>query len=158
MNTETINWRQNCLTGGPHDGRPDAIWNIPLNYAIGLFSAETLESLVIARIVNDAMEFVEASPFIQKETGASFHYTEEWADEIRKAAQVRYRTRLQHTVGAIATYYKSDSFTHDSMDAAERLKDNKLNPAYEPLHPYDSLNMLCRILAKSVEVDVEPGK
>src|SRR4051812_32731468 len=56
---EPINWGFNCLTQGVHHGRPEALWNIPLNYAATkLFDKDTLKEIVISRIYNDAMQYV----------------------------------------------------------------------------------------------------
>jgi|tagenome__1003787_1003787.scaffolds.fasta_scaffold20990117_66 hypothetical protein len=149
-----INWRHNCLTPDIHDGRPGAIWNIPLGYAVSIFSKESLQELVIERIYSDAMQFVEASPFVQRGTDVSTEYTQEWAEQVKYEAERRYPTILQHKVGELSRYYKTPSWELEQQEAISRLKENKLNPYYEPLHSHDTINLLCRILGVSAEMSV----
>lgn len=150
-----INWGYNCFTGDVHHGRPESLWKLPLlQAALQMFGADELKELVIARIHNDAMQFVTASPFIQKGTGATTRFTQEWADKVKECAEAKYRNVLQQKIGEISNYYNSPTWKNDQKDVVERLKANKLNSHYEPLHDHDSLNLLCRILAVSADIQV----
>lgn len=133
---QEINWGYNCLTNGIHHGRPEAIWNIPLNYAISIYSAQTLKSLVIARVYTDALQIV----------GYNDAYNDAWATRVRENAEQIYDHTLTHKVGELSNYYKSPQFARDAEDAVRRVIDDKLNPFYAPLHGHDSVNMLCRIV------------
>lgn len=153
METTEINWRQNCLTGGVHDGRPDAIWNVPLLYAATvLFKKESLEQLVISRIYNDAMQLVEASPFVQHGTDETVTFTEKWANRVQENAEQFYMSTLQHKVGELFNYYREVRFEEEMFEAARRNKEGKLNWHYEPLHSHDTINMFCRILGVKSEM------
>jgi hypothetical protein len=143
-NPETpINWGYNCLTAGIHHGRPEAIWNLPLNYAIQLFSKNQLTLLVLTRIHRDALQITQHNE----------QYTTEWANRVRAHAEEHYDRTLQHKVGEISTYYKSPGFKADLDQAVELVEQDKLNPSYAPLHPHDSINMLCRILGTSCAIE-----
>src|SRR3954469_22679344 len=131
--TEEINWRHNCLTAGVHDGRPDALWNLPLNYAIQLFSKNQLALLVLTRIHRDALQI----------TLHNEQFTTEWAKRVRAHAEEHYDRTLQHKVGEISTYYTSPSFKADVDRIVELVEKDTLNWGYEPLHDHDSINMLC---------------
>jgi hypothetical protein len=135
INTD-IDWTQNCLTGGIHHGRDGAIWNIPLNYAIQIYSAETLKGLIIERIHSDARQVAEHSS----------HHGPIWAQLVRENAEKFYMTTLQHKVGELSNYYKSESFKNEQPDIVKLVKEDKLNPHYAPLHSHDTLNLFCRIL------------
>lgn len=151
-----INWGGNCLTSGIHHGRPEPLWNLPLIQAIHMFSADELKDLVVYRIYTDALIFVNCSPFTQKGTGQTVKFTQEWAEKVKEIAEKHYANVLQHKVGEISNYYKSPSWKRDVEDVVERVKDNRLNPNYEPQHGHDSINMLCRILG--VRAESESGK
>lgn len=131
-----IDWRQNCLTAGVHDGRPEAIWNIPLGYAVQIYHREMLRDLVIARIYSDAMQIVEHND----------KFDQAWALRVQSHAQKKYDHTLQHKVGELSNYYKSSMFESDSDGAVRRFAEGKLNPFYAPLHNHDTINMLCRII------------
>lgn len=140
FNSLQINWRQNCLTNGPHDGRPEAIWQIPIRYAaMSVFDREDLKVLVLSRIYNDAMQMVANNDTID----------EEWADLVVAIAKKRYDTQLQAKVGELTNYYNSENFKRDISDAVARVQVDKLNPYFVPLHTHDTINMLCRILGVS---------
>lgn len=140
-----INWGYNCLTVGIHHGRQETLWRLPLlQAALQMFGAEELKELIISRIYNDAMQFVEYG-----ETSVA---TQEWADKVKECAEAKYRATLQHKVGEISTYYNSPEWKSDQKDVVSRVKENKLNSRYEPLHPHDSLNLLCRILGVSASI------
>jgi hypothetical protein len=152
MNTTTeINWRHNCLTSGPHDGRPDAIWNIPLVYAATtVFRRDQLQELVISRIYNDAMQFVNRDQeFIEQGARESVSYSKEWADRVKEIAEEKYLNTLMVKVGEIMKYYESAGWQLEQQGAARRVTEDKLNPRYSPLHPHDTINMLCRIIGMS---------
>jgi hypothetical protein len=138
-----INWAYNCLTGGIHHGRPEAIWNLPLGYATQIYSAAHLEDLVLARIYNDAMQFV-------KHGGAK--YTQDWADRVKAVAKERYLQTLASKIDEITTYYQGRMFHSDMENIVELIERDKLNPHYEPLHPHDTINLLCRILGVGAEI------
>ena len=146
MSTTEINWRQNCLTVDVHDGRPEALWTMPLLHAARIFRAESLKELVIARIYNDAMQFVKNNNDGDEIT------TQEWADKTKEYAENGYRRIFQHKIGELVRYYDSPSWERDVEGAVERVKENKLNPFYEPLHGHDSINMLCRILGSQASL------
>ena len=151
---DEINWGYNCLTQGIHHGRPEKIWNIPLMQAISIFRSHVLKGLVIARIYNDALQYVDNSPFVQKGTGATAEITPEWATRIREISEERYDRILQHKVGEINNYYASPGWELEQQEAVRRVIEDKLNPGYAPLHPHDSINMLCRILGVSSAMKV----
>lgn len=136
-----INWGYNCLTPGVHHGRPEALWNLPLFQAVHMFDQETLKDLVVYRIYTDALIYVHR--------GAEPRPNEEWAGKIKEEAEKRYSNALQHKIGEIVNYYKSSTFQNDVKDVVKRVKDNRLNPYYEPLHSHDTINMLCRIIGVS---------
>lgn len=144
----TIDWSQNCLTGGVHNGRQEEIWNIPLGYATQIFPKEALKDLVVARIYNDAMMLVQH--------GEGF--TQDWADRLKAAAEEMYERTLQQKVGELEQYYKSHSFQHDILDAAERVERDKLNPRYAPLHHHDTINLLCRMIGVSSDYKAKKGE
>lgn len=150
MSNETTDWSQNCLTQGIHNGREGAIWDIPLSYAAAIFSGDTLRKLVVERIYNDAMQYVEQSPFVQKGTEEAYTFTQDWADAIKKHADTIYHSHLRQKVGEINKYYKTPSVQQDLDRAVARA--DKLAPAYEPLHPHDTINMLCRIIGVSASI------
>jgi len=149
-----IIWRWNCLTQGPYDGHPDAIWNIPLLQAVNMFTCGEIEQLVVARIYNDAMQFVEhgVEPRPPKQ---------EWAEKTRDLAQEKFfGDILQTKIREITEYYHAPRWRRDVQDVIERVKTDKLNPGYKPLHGHDSINMLCRIIGvgSSIEASKEfPG-
>jgi hypothetical protein len=151
MNTE-INWGYNCLTVGIHHGRPETLWNLPLlQAATHMFSADELKELVISRIYTDALIMVNR--------GDEPRPSEAWAKKVKELAEERYSNTLQRKIGEISTYYKSSTYKNDVQGVVERVKDNRLNPRYEPLHPHDTINMLCRILgsSSSIEASKEGG-
>lgn len=139
--TPEINWGFNCLTIGIHHGRPEAIWNLPLFQAAYMFGKEDLQELVLARIFNDAMQFVE--------NGEEPRFDKNWAEQVRAHAEEHYMRTLQHKIGEISTYYQSPEWLRDRQSVVERVKANKLGPGFQPLHPHDSINLLCRILGTS---------
>lgn len=135
-----INWRHNCLTVDVHDGRPEALWNLPLFQAAYMYPKEELKELVLARIFNDAMQFVDTNPS---------RFNEEWAEKVRAHAEEMYMRTLQHKIGEISTYYQSPEFQRDVKGVVERVQADRLNAHYAPLHNHDSINMLCRIIGVS---------
>lgn len=137
FNKNKINWRQNCLTSGPHDGRPEAVWNMPLLYACTtIFHRPLLKDLVAARIYNDAMQIVANND----------KFDETWADRVKKHAQENYTRVVEAKISELNIYYQSISFGQDMADAVDLVSEDKLNAFFEPLHSHDSINMLCRIL------------
>jgi hypothetical protein len=145
-----INWRHNCLTDGIHDGRPEAIWNIPLLHTTYLFTPVLLQKLVVDRIYNDAMQFVGAT-FTHKATGQTtkLAFDKECAEKIKEAAAPMVLPTYHQKCDELEKYYRSSSFRRDIEDVVERNTEDKLNPFYEPLHTHDSLNLLCRIVGMS---------
>jgi hypothetical protein len=141
-----INWGYNCLTVGIHHGRPEVLWNLPLlQAATHMFSADELKELVISRIYTDALIMVNR--------GDEPRPSEAWAEKVKELAEERYSNTLQHKIGEISTYYKSSTYKNDVQGVVERVKDNRLNPHYEPLHSHDSINMLCRIIGVSSSIE-----
>lgn len=134
-----INWGYNCLTSGPHHGRPEAIWNIPLLYATQIFSRIELALLVLTRIHKDALQI----------TLHNEEYTTEWANRVRAHAEEMYDRTMQHKVGELSKYYDSPGFKSDIEQAVKLVTEDKLNPGYAPLHSHDTINMLCRIIGSS---------
>lgn len=141
MSTTEINWGYNCLTVGVHHGRPEALWTLPLLQAARIFQAEPLKELVIARIYNDAMQMVEY--------GNEPRMPKTWADQTKEYADNWFRHVFQRKIGELVKYYDSPNWSHDIEEVILRVRQNKLNPHYEPLHGHDSINMLCRILGSS---------
>jgi hypothetical protein len=138
-----INWRQNCLTEGPHDGRWEPIWNIPLMHAISIFRRQVLKSLVIARIYNDALQIVDHNN----------DFDNAWASRVREISEERYDNTLQLKVGELSNYYNSPGWELEQQEAVRRVIEDKLNPGYKPLHNHDSINMLCRIIGMSASIE-----
>lgn len=148
-----INWGFNCLTAGVHHGRPEALWNLPLFQAAYMFGQEELQDLVLARIYNDAMQYVEYSPFTHMGTGETTRFDQEWAERVRAHAEEHYLHTLKIKVGEVSKYYQSPEWKHDQQMVVQRVKANKLGPGYEPRHPHDSINLLCRILGTGASLD-----
>lgn len=137
MSTD-INWRLNCLTTTVHDGRPETIWNLPLHQAFMMFGTDGLRQLVVARIYNDAMQFVERGDTNQ-----------EWAAKVAALAEENFDELLTKKLSEITNYYSTSRWLRDVEDVIEVVKKNDLNPHYQPLHGHDSVNLLCRILGQS---------
>lgn len=142
MTTE-IEWGYNCLTSGIHHGRPEAIWNITLMQTTLIFTHEQIQELVVDRIYNDAMQFVE--------NGKSQHNitTPEWAEKVKELAEPMVLDVYQRKIGELSEYYRSPEFKRTLDEAIERNKEDKLNAHFAPLHSHDSINMLCRIVGTS---------
>jgi hypothetical protein len=138
MMDQEINWGFNCLTTGSHHGNPETIWNIPLGYAVQIYARDVLEEMVVSRIYNDAMQFVEH--------GVEPRPSQAWADRVKEIARERFGDTLDAKVKDLSAYYQSEMWARDTKDAAERIQRNKLNPHYEPLHSHDSINLLCRMI------------
>jgi hypothetical protein len=150
---DEYDWGYNCLISGIHHGRPESIWNIPLLYAATtVFQRDVLKELVVSRIYNDAMVYVERSPFVQKETDATTSFTKEWAERVKELAEERFLNTLKVKIGEIKRYYDSPDWMSEQKHSARLVTENKLNPGYEPLHSHDSINMLCRIIAVSASI------
>lgn len=139
--SDEINWGYNCLTAGVHHGRPEAIWNLPLLQAVHMFTAEELEDLVVYRIYTDALIYVHR--------GDESRMTEEWAKQVKEYAEALYPNVLRTKVGEITKYYDSPEWHRDVHSVVDRVKNNRLNPSYQPLHGHDTINMLCRIIGVS---------
>ena len=152
-NTEEIEWGYNCLTQGIHHGRPEKIWNIPLLYAATtMFRRDELKTLVIERIHQDAMQYVESSPFTQQGTEAQMRIDKTWADRVKEIAERKYDNALQQKVGDISRYYETHGWRQDVHGALHAYMHGKLNQGYQPFHPHDSINMLCRIIGVSCSI------
>jgi hypothetical protein len=136
-----INWRQNCLTVGPHDGRPEALWNLPLLQIEHMFTPAQLHALVIDRVYNDAMQMVEH--------GDEPRFPQAWARQIREYVRPAVFYVYQKKIDEITEYYRSPQFKRDVDGVIELNQAGKLNPGYKPLHSHDSINMLCRIVGVS---------
>ena len=139
-----IEWGYNCLTQGVHHGRPEKLWNLPLIQAAHMFSGDQLRELVVYRIYTDALIYVNC--------GVEPRPSEEWAEKVKKFAEDLYSNVFQRKIGEVSEYYRSSECTRDQLKVIERVKDNRLNPNYEPLHPHDSINMLCRIIGTSASI------
>ena len=150
--SKQIEWGYNCLTAGIHHGRPEDIWNLPLLQTTYMFTPVQFQQLVVARIYNDAMQFVEHSPFQQKGTGATVRFTQEWADKVKEIAGPLVLTAYQRKIGEISEYYRSPEFKRDLDQVIERNQENNLNPGYKVLHGHDTINMLCRIVGTSASI------
>lgn len=150
MNDQEINWGFNCLTTGVHHGRPEAIWNIPLGYAVQIYGQVVLEEMVVARIYNDAMQMVEH--------GLEPRMSQEWAERVKELAHERFETTLENKFKEISDYYQSESWVRDIQEAAGRIKRDKLNPHYEPLHSHDSINQLCRMIGVGSSISAARGE
>jgi len=147
-----IEWGYNCLTQGVHHGRPEKIWNLPLGYAVLIYGQDALKEIVVARIYNDAMQYVDNSPFVQKGTGATMEITSEWANRIKEIAEDKFLDTLKRTDRGLADYYTSSQWRTDIQGIVDLVKQDKLNPHYEPLHSHDSINLLCRIIGVSASI------
>ena len=141
---DEINWRQNCLTTGVHDGRPEALWDLPIHHSITMFGFDGLKKIVVARIYNDAMQFVEHSEEPRP--------TKEWAERTRNLAEEKFENAYLTKLDEIFKYYGLPQWDRDVEDMIERIQNNKLNPGYQPRHPHDSINMLCRIIGVSCSI------
>ena len=144
MTTE-INWRQNCLTVGPHDGRPEALWTMPLGYAKLIYGQDVLKDLVVSRVYNDAMQMVEHGDAPRMPTI--------WADQTKEYAENWFPRILRQKLVELDQYYTLPNREHAIEGVVERVKANKLNPHYQPLHSHDSINMLCRILGSQASLE-----
>jgi hypothetical protein len=148
MSDLQINWGFNCLTTGVHHGRPETIWNLPLFQAAYMFGRDEFQELVLSRIFNDAMQFVNTT---------AGEFDQEWAERVRVHAEKYYLRTLQHKLGEISRYYQSEECKQDQQDAVKRSREGMLNPSYNPLHPHDSINLLCRILGTRASRAVSNG-
>jgi len=149
MNDTKVEWSYNCLTAGIHHGRPETLWNLPLLQATVMFSIDELKEMVIARIYNDALQYINHSHFVQKGTGAIVKLPQEWADQIKQIADELYLDVLKTKLMEISQYYASSFWHNDVEGVIERIKANNLSSNYYPLHSHDTINMLCRILGTS---------
>ena len=136
-----VEWGYNCLTAGIHHGRPEPLWNMPLLQAIRVFPGDVLFDLVMTRIYNDAMQYVEY--------GDKPAPSQEWARTVKMLSANKFARVLKSKTDEIIKYYDSTGWELQSQELVQRVQDNKLNPAYTPLHPHDSLNLLCRIIGVS---------
>lgn len=148
-NEEPLNWGYNCLTPGIHHGRPETIWNLPLFQAAYMFGENELRELVLARIYNDAMQFVEYADIV-----STVSTTPEWAAKVKEHSEEIYLHTLKRKIGEIAKYYQSPQWQHEQQGVVERVQKDKLNPHFDPRHPHDSINLLCRIIGTSAEREV----
>ena len=148
-----IEWGYNCLTQGIHHGRPEAIWNLPLLQSAHMFTVDQLQQLVVDRIYNDAMQFVnQDQEFIEQGARESVSYSKEWADKIKEIAGELFPTRYQRTLGEAVNYYRSPEFKRDLDQVIGRNQENNLNPGYTPLYIHDSINMLCRMIGVKASI------
>jgi len=136
-----ITWGYNCLTTGIHHGRQEILWNLPLFQALSMFTAYELKDLVINRIYTDALIIVHRGPEPRP--------SQEWAEKIKKYAEELFPNLFQQKIGELSNYYQSGPWRQDVQVVINRVKDNRLNPNYHPLHSHDSINMLCRIIGTS---------
>ncbi|MFL5660099.1 MAG: hypothetical protein ACJ8BW_01975 [Ktedonobacteraceae bacterium] len=141
MSTEEINWGDNCLTSGVHHGRPEALWNLPLLQATHMFTPEQLKELVVDRIYNDAMEWVEH--------GNEPRLPQAWAERVKELAEPMVLSTYYEKIEEISDYYRSPMFKRDVNFAIEFNKAGKLNSGYQPTHSHDTINLLCRIVGSS---------
>lgn len=132
-----FNWGYNCLTSGIHHGRPEPIWNLPLLQATAMYGDEGLKEIVVARIRNDATMYIE-----------HMDSTQEFVDKLVAAADERFDALLTDKILEISNYYQSTPHQGDINRMIDLVKEDKLNPNYQPLHSHDSINMLCRILGQ----------
>lgn len=142
-----INWGYNCLTSGIHHGRPEEIWNLPLVHAVQIYGNVLLKEIVVARIYNDAMQFVKHTNTDHAIT------TPEWADRVKALAEEQFDCVLKDKIDEISDFYKSSGWVRDIRDVADRVSSDTLNSNYKPLHGHDSINMLCRILGQRAAIE-----
>lgn len=147
---DEINWGYNCLTAGVHHGRLEALWCLPLLQAREIFDADALKDLVIYRIYTDALIFVHR--------GNQPTMSEEWAEKTKELAEAGYPEVLQAKIEELEKHYASPTWHRDVAAVVERVKDNRLNPHYQPLHPHDSINMLCRIIGTMASIQASVPK
>ena len=160
MTQSEIEWGYNCLTLGVHHGRPEALWNLPLLQATVIFRMNDLEQIVITRIYNDAMQYVEHNrSIIVEQVGTDERtkmvFTQEWANQVKQIAEKKYLKHLKHKLGELTRYYNSPIWRQDIDGVIERIKEDKLGSSYQPLHSHDSINMLCRIIGVSSSREVD---
>lgn len=142
-NTPVMEWGYNCLTSGIHHGRPEAIWDLPLQYGITMFEFDGLKKIVVARIYNDAKQFVDHAPTDHNIT------TPEWAIRVRDLAEEQFEDFYNRKLTEILEYYSSAGWTTTAHGIISQIQTNTLNVHYNPRHAHDSINMLCRILGTS---------
>lgn len=148
-----IEWGFNCLTQGVHHGRPEKIWNLPLIQANAMYSKEQLKAIVVNRIFNDAMQFVNQTPQIVEQVGTGartkLDWLKAWAETVKKYADEMFEGALESKLDELFKYYGSSHFKREGDDIIERIEVDELNPHYEPLHLHDTINLLCRIIGTS---------
>lgn len=137
MSTTDINWGYNCLTSGIHHGRPEPIWKLPLLQASLIFEADELKTLVVARIHNDATQFVTEG-FEQAPV--------DWPKKVAAKAETVFDSVYPSKLLELETYYHSAHRRKDVRDILALVQTNKLSANYHPLHSHDSINLLCRIV------------
>lgn len=150
-----INWGYNCLTDGVHHGRPEQLWNLPLLQATIMFEFDELKDIVVTRIYNDALQFAnhpEMAGFNEGDGNA----VKKWAKRVKEAAEKGYDRTLEKQIDELHTYYTSRSWRQDVEGVVERLKKDKLNPHYHPLHGHDTVNLLCRIIGQNAKFTAGP--
>lgn len=150
--SDQINWGYNCLTLGIYHGRPEIIWSLPLLQATSMFTAGELSEFVVTRIYNDAMQFVERG-----EDKSLIKVTPEWAKKVSSVAEDKFFYILDGKLREIKEYYESFSWHDDVRNVIAFVKEDKLNPRYQPLHSHDSVNILCRIVGQSSVIAVNKG-
>lgn len=141
MSNDNIDWGQNCLTKGVHNGRDGALWGIPLGYAVSIFEAEALQELVVVRIYSDAMQMVRH--------GEGF--TMEWAAAVKHYAELMYQHTLQSKIDELSKYYATQGWKSEQRLTLRLVTVSKLSVHYEPLHSHDTINLLCRIIGVGAE-------
>ena len=116
---------------------------MPLLQAVSIFQRYVLQSIVITRIYNDAVQIVDHND----------QFDGAWATRVRELAEEKYDRTLQHKVGELTNYYSSSGWERDQHDLVQWVVEDKLNPGYQPLHSHDSINLLCRILGVRCSIE-----
>jgi|tagenome__1003787_1003787.scaffolds.fasta_scaffold20081827_1 hypothetical protein len=132
-----INWGYNCLTQGVHHGRPEPLWDLPIHYAVTLFDLDGLKKIVAVRIYKDALQFIEHGSEL---------VPPDWATKMRALAEERFESVYIAKLDEILQYYSSSQWDREVEGMIELLEKGTLNKHYQPRHPHDTINMLCRIL------------
>lgn len=147
MHTD-IDWGFNCLTSGIHHGRPEPIWNLPLFQSMIMFDVKELQALVVARIYQDAMQYVEH--------GLEPRMTQEWADAMAKFAEEDFTKVITTVMAEIQRHYSSPAQRNEMQDVIRWYKEGRLSAHFQPRHSHDSINLLCRILGQKCLYKARP--
>jgi hypothetical protein len=158
LNVTDIDWTQNCITRGIHNGRPEPIWNLPLTTVRVAYPSDELKELILDRIYQDAMQYVDNSPFQQEGVDEVVRYEQSWAQELRDKAKEIYQVWLERKLGELLHFYTSPTWRETIHGTVQLAKEGKLNKHFFPLHSHDSINLFCRILAIQAVLEISKSR